>query len=71
MTIAEPQHPGFLELALQHRYPLRHLSTAELHFCRLNSYLAKVHGDSDLNIVINPCNRIANANAKLSMIRSD
>jgi hypothetical protein len=42
MTTAEPQHPGFLELALRHRYPLRRLSTARLPFCRLDSYLAKV-----------------------------
>jgi hypothetical protein len=45
MKTAEPQHPGFLELALQHRYPLRHLSTVELPFCALDSYLAKVQGD--------------------------
>ena len=43
MVRAEPQNPGFFELALQHRYPLRHLSIAELPFCRrLDSYLAKV-----------------------------
>jgi hypothetical protein len=39
---AEPQHPCFLELALQHSYPLRHLSTADLPSCDLKSYLAKV-----------------------------
>lgn len=39
---AEPQHPGFLNLALRHRYPLRHLSTAELPPCELDKYLAKV-----------------------------
>ncbi len=39
---AEPQHPGFFELALRHRYPLRHLSTAELPFCDLGAHLAKV-----------------------------
>ena len=44
MTSAQPQHPGFFNLALQHHYPLRHLSTAELPFCRLDSYLAKVRG---------------------------
>ena len=27
---AEPQHPGFLEMARRHRYPLRHLNTTEL-----------------------------------------
>lgn len=41
---AEPQHPGFLELALRHRYPLRHLSTAELPLCELDSFIAKVRG---------------------------
>ena len=43
MAWAEPQGPSFFELALQHRYPLRHLSIAELlPVCRLDSYLAKV-----------------------------
>ena len=43
MAWAEPQDPRFFELALQHRYPLRHLSIAELlPVCRLDSYLAKV-----------------------------
>jgi hypothetical protein len=43
MAWAEPQDPHFFELALQHRYPLRHLSIAELlPVCRLDSYLAKV-----------------------------
>lgn len=43
MAWAEPQNPHFFELALQHRYPLRHLSIAELlPVCRLDSYLAKV-----------------------------
>ena len=42
MVSAEPLHPGFLELAVQHRYPLRHLDTFELPFCRLDEYLAKV-----------------------------
>ena len=31
---------------LQYRYPLRHLSTAELPFCDLGSHLAKVEGQS-------------------------
>jgi hypothetical protein len=41
---AEPQHPGFFELALRHRYPLRHLSTAEL-TCHdeVKGFLAEVH----------------------------
>jgi hypothetical protein len=42
VTSAEPQHPGFLELALRHSYPLRHLSTADLPSCDLKTYLAKV-----------------------------
>ena len=42
LTSAEPQHPSFLKMALQHHYPLRHLNTAELPFCRLDSYLSKV-----------------------------
>jgi hypothetical protein len=41
---AVPRHPGFLELALQHQYPLRHLDTVELPYCDLGSYLAKVQG---------------------------
>jgi hypothetical protein len=40
-----PQDPGFIELALRHRYSLRHLSTAELPFCELGSYLGKVRGE--------------------------
>ena len=39
---AVPWHPGFLELALQHQYPLRCLDTVELPYCGLGSYLAKV-----------------------------
>ena len=43
MAWAEPQDPRFFELALQHHYPLRHLSIAELlPVCRLDSYLAQV-----------------------------
>ena len=45
LTSAEPQDTGFLELALRHRYPLRHLSNVELPFCALDSYVAKVQGD--------------------------
>lgn len=52
----EPQHPGFMELALQHRYPLRHLSTADLPFCDLGSYLAKVQVDGGTHACISmPC----------------
>ena len=29
-------------MALQHRYPLRHLGIADLPFCNLDAYLAKV-----------------------------
>jgi hypothetical protein len=39
---AEPQHPGFLDLALRHRYPLRHLHTGTLPCDELGSYLAQV-----------------------------
>ena len=39
-----PRHPGFLELALQHQYPLRSLITPELPNCALGPYLAKVQG---------------------------
>jgi hypothetical protein len=42
LTSAELQHPGFVKMALQHHYPLRHLNTAELPFCNLDSYLSKV-----------------------------
>ena len=42
MVWAQPEHPGFLELALQHRYPLCHLSIAELPLCKMDAYLAKV-----------------------------
>jgi hypothetical protein len=31
---------------LQYRYPLRHLSTAELPFCDLGSHLAKVEAQT-------------------------
>jgi hypothetical protein len=54
MAWAEPQDPRFFELALQHHYPLRHLSIAELlPVCRLDSYLAQVgcramHNSHDL-----------------------
>lgn len=40
---ALPQHPGFLDMALRQRYPLRNLDTTELPYCDLGSYLAKVH----------------------------
>ena len=40
---AFPQNFGFIRLALQHRYPLRQLSTPALPFCNLlASYLAEV-----------------------------
>ena len=39
---ALPQHPGFIGMALRHRYPLRNLDTTELPYCDLGSYLAKV-----------------------------
>jgi hypothetical protein len=42
MRTEEPQHPGFFELALRHRYPLRHLSTARLPYCELGSYRVQV-----------------------------
>jgi hypothetical protein len=45
MMSAEPRHSGFLELAVQHRYPLRHLNTYSLPSCRLDAYLAQVQGD--------------------------
>lgn len=45
MMGAEPRHRGFLELAAQHRYPLRHLNTYSLPSCRLDAYLAKVQSD--------------------------
>ena len=41
---AVPRHPGFLELALQHQYPLRSLITSELPNCALGPYLAEVQG---------------------------
>jgi hypothetical protein len=48
LTSAEPQHPGFLKMALQHHYPLRHLNTAELSFCKLDSYLSKVQRNANM-----------------------
>jgi hypothetical protein len=39
---ALPQYPGFIGMALRHRYPLRNLDTAELPYCDLGSYLAQV-----------------------------
>ena len=56
LTSVEPQHPGFVELALRHRYPLRHLSTLDLPFCDLGSYLAKVQVDGGTHACMSkPC----------------
>ena len=68
---AEPQHPGFFEMAQRHRYPLRHLDTTELpSLCDLGSQLVEVQVVHSLAVSASvACSAMHSSNPECAQIK--